>query len=233
MYVGHVVFLVTRHCVWNVWYSLSLSLPVSSKCYSLSFITNCIQPVLAWHARPSVLFSYGTCSCFSAATLQPYATQTSPISVSVRSFPSSSSASSSFPVSSTYLSVTCSGLTGILLFGLVGLWVVLICFDVVTHVLVPNASPCYTLSRWRGVKNQSFISVSVTLLGWCVWWNEPKTPVSISRGEVVITVFSFGCRQVLMNRRRSALDWPTIVHRPLLELKDVCSTDYAMLFLSK
>ena len=119
VYVGHVVCLVTRHCVWNVWYSLSLSLPVSSKCYSLSFITNCIQLVLAWHARPNVLFSYRTCSCFSAATLQPYATQTSLISVSVRSFPSPSSASSSFSVSSTYLSLTFSGLTGIWLSGLV------------------------------------------------------------------------------------------------------------------
>ena len=54
VYVGHVVFLVTRDCEWNVWYSLSLSLPVSSKCYSLFFITNCIQPVLASHARPNV-----------------------------------------------------------------------------------------------------------------------------------------------------------------------------------
>ena len=59
---------------------------------------------------------------------------------------------------------------------------------------------------------------------------QQQKTVSISRGEVVITVFSFGCRQVLMNRRRPALD---IVHRPLLELKDACSTDYAMLFWSK
>ena len=80
MYVGHVVFLVTRHCVWNVWYSLLLSLPVSSKCYSLSFITDCIQPVLAWHARLSVLFSYRTCSSFQ---LQHF----SPTPLRPRSFP--------------------------------------------------------------------------------------------------------------------------------------------------
>ena len=159
---------------------------MSSKCYSLSFITNCIQLVLAWHARPNVLFSYRTCSCFSAATLQPYATQTSLISVSVRSFPSPSSASSSFSVSSTYLSLTCSGLTGIWLFGLVwdcGLfWFV---FD-----LVPNASPYYTLSRWRGVKNHSFISVSLTLLGMMrmVEWTE-NTGFNLTRWSRYHCVF--------------------------------------------
>ena len=54
-------------------------------------------------------FSYRTCTCFPAATLQPYATLTSFISVSDRSFPSLSSASSSFCVSSPDLSLTCSG----------------------------------------------------------------------------------------------------------------------------
>ena len=56
-----------------------------------------------------MLFSYRTCSCFSAGTLQPYATLTSFISVSDRSFPSPSSVSSSFSVSSPDLSLTCSG----------------------------------------------------------------------------------------------------------------------------
>ena len=146
----------SRHCslwVFNTWYCLSLSLPVSSTWYSLFFVTNCIQLVLAWHTRPHVLFSYRTCSCFSAATLQPYATQTSLISVSVRSFPSPSTVTSSFSVSSPYLSLTCSGLTGIWLFGLVwdcGLfWFV---FEEVTYVLVLNVSPWYAQHGWRGVK---------------------------------------------------------------------------------
>ena len=55
---------------------------------------------------------------------------------------------------------------------------------------------------------------------------------SRSHGEITtisIIVF-FRCRQVLLNRKRSALDWPTLVHKPLLELKDICFTDCELLF---
>ena len=79
---------------------------------------------------------------------------------------------------------------------------------------------------------------------WCLAFTLPRSRVDVCGWMKGIWVFSltlwnhyiyvfFRCRQVLLNRKRSALDWPTLVHKPLLELKDVCFTDCEFLFWTR
>ena len=83
-----------------------------------------------------------------------------------------------------YLSLCCLGVTGNWCFRLaVGLRV-LICFEVGTYVLVLNVSPWYIL--WPGAKNQSYISLSVTVPRVIHTGEWTKNTSSTSRGEVVI-----------------------------------------------